>query len=87
MKTLNISFKPQGALAQYLSDMRNYGKCELMYKPCKDLRQKLPELAEAIDVKTHQSVDKIVTQINSKLGGQLRDLFPGDYELLKAFDR
>jgi len=67
--------------------MRKYGKCELVYKPCKELRKVMPELGESIEVKTHVSVDNTFKQINTKLGGQLKDLYPGDYQLLKAFDR
>lgn len=83
-KLLGVKFQPQGALLQFLHDMRVYGTCDLAYKPCKELRQAIPSLAESYSFKTHEELDLFVSDLNIKAGCTMKKDYPDDYNLLKA---
>jgi len=86
MKTLNVSFNPQGPLKHCIDEMRSKGVCDLTYKPSTAVREQMKLEEESYSFLTHEELDEFVQKLEVK-NFLFKQDFPHDWDLLKAFDR
>lgn len=87
-----IDLKPEfpGAMGQFLKKMKSTGKCDLTFEPDLNFVNQC-NLKKKTTFKTHEELDLFVNQILSgkdfKNMSEFKEKRPGDYALLKSFDR
>lgn len=85
MKTLGVSFTPQGPLKHCIDEMRSKGVCDLTYRPSPVVQSKYG-LKEVYSFKTHTELDEFGKHLIS-CDLMFKVDHKSDWELLKAFDR
>eukprot|EP01027_Heterolobosea_sp_BB2_P018448 GEZU01025983.1.p1 GENE.GEZU01025983.1~~GEZU01025983.1.p1 ORF type:complete len:222 (-),score=54.64 GEZU01025983.1:77-742(-) len=87
LKALNINFDfNSGALGNFISDIRQYGNCEMKFKPSVDFKKRFQIFEKSMTFDSHAELDTFVDDIMSVCPNFLLD-FKDEYTLLKAFDR
>lgn len=86
MKTLNVSFNPQGPLKHFIEEMRQKGTCDLMYKPSNEVREQMKLEQESYYFESHEELDEFAQKLEAK-NFLFKQDFPFDWDLLKSFDR
>ncbi len=85
---LNVEFS--GALKNYLQDMKEKGTCEMVFRPDQNFLDAFKDILEpnkkAWPFKTHVELDTFVAALMKKVP-TLNNTYPGEYALLKSFDR
>lgn len=78
----------QGALASFLQEMRTKGSSELIFRPAPELAKKLNMPEPSITFTNHKQLDDFVNGIKMQKEFALWSHdYPGEYALLKSFDR
>jgi hypothetical protein len=70
-----------GQMAEFLKNVKEFGKSELKYKISKDLLEisKIKVLSDTIQFKTHKELDKFVSDINKGISNN--DKYKNEKEL------
>jgi hypothetical protein len=86
---LGIKLNFQGALSDFLKNLRYSGQCELNYVPRPDMMKKLGREEGPVQFKTHRELDDFVNAITTHFPTyfDLDDNGVDDWKLLKSFDR
>jgi hypothetical protein len=78
--------KFKGQLAGFLKDMRTHGSCEPAFTISSELAKATGLSETKTKFESHKELDTFVQKIVEKYP-KFSSSFPGDYELLKSFDR
>ncbi len=70
----------------FLTQLRDKGECNLSFPVHMDFREKLQMPQSEIEFVSHEHLDKFVRQLLQAVP-DLKNLYPEEYRLLKAFDR
>lgn len=82
-EALGITLNFQGAMNDYITKLRNQGKCKVAYHLSDDIREKLEIKDKKVEFKTHHELDTFVNKILSK-DPLFAERFEEDYMLLKS---
>jgi len=78
--------KFSGQLGDYLKKLKNNGCCDMIFTIDSKLKEKTGLKEDSKTFKTHKELDEFFNLIKKNYGGFMVDK-PGDFKLLKSFDR
>eukprot|EP01080_Neovahlkampfia_damariscottae_P009489 gene9489-1695_t len=86
LHALNMNLQYDGAIGEFLQNMKKNGSSKLMFLMNKEFRKKFGITETSIEFKTHSQLDKFVKELDDK-DVYFEDSYPDEYLLLKSFDR
>lgn len=88
-KALDISLNFNGALGNFLQQLRKTGQCELAYTLTPELQKNLGTQESVKQFKTHKELDEFVTMVREKMPTyfEMDPVGKDDNILLKSYDR
>ena len=86
LHALNMNLQYDGAIGDFLQNMKNNGSSKLTFSMNKEFRKKFGISDQTIEFKTHSQLDEFVKKLDDK-DLYFEDSHPNEYLLLKSFDR
>ena len=87
MQSLGIKINKEGAFGKYLDNVKSRGQCEMVFEPSKEFIKKFKLVVNSYKFKDHVELDNFVMMLKRKDDIAFVMDFPGDYKVLKSFDR
>jgi hypothetical protein len=84
--SLSITNKFEGALGNFLDEMRSKGTCNICFSTDKLFQQSFGLDKKKFEFKSHYELDLFVYNLFS-IDKEFKKTFPNEYSLLKSFDR
>ena len=86
LERLEIKLNFEGAMGNYLKELRTKGQGKLKFKPDKEFIQKFLLKDESVIFISHDQLDTFVRNL-MKIDSKFKKNYPSEFSLLKSFDR